>query len=430
MPDTVTILIIGTADTKADELLFLRDCVRRQQAAARVMDVGVLEGAPFAPDHANHEVAAAAGTTLAAIAASGDENSAMTAMARGAAALARRLHEAGDIDGVLVLGGTMGTDLALDVAAALPLGVPKMIVSTVAFSHLLPPERIAPDLMMTLWAGGLYGLNSICRSSLAQAAGAVVGACRARALAPPGSLSSARPMVAITSLGKSCLRYMVPLKPALEARGYEVAVFHCTGMGGRAFEAMCAERRFAAVLDLCAAEVGNEINGSVVTAGRGRLTAGGRAGLPQIGAPGGADMIDFQTWKPLPPQYGDRPYHAHNRLIASVTMTADERRALAREYAARLAQARGPAAFVMPLRGIQQWDQPGEPLHDPATLAAFSDELRRAFTPPLQLVEVDAHINDAAFADAVLAQFDAWVADGRIASGRPAAVAAGRHDAA
>lgn len=153
MPDTVTILIIGTADTKADELLFLRDCVERQQAAARVMDVGVLEGAPFAPDHANHEVAAAAGTTLAAIAAGGDENSAMTAMARGAAALARRLHGAGEIDGVLVLGGTMGTDLALDVAAALPLGVPKMIVSTVAFSHLLPPERIAPDLMMTLWAG-------------------------------------------------------------------------------------------------------------------------------------------------------------------------------------------------------------------------------------------------------------------------------------
>src|SRR5690606_6158751 len=141
-------------------------------------------------------------------------------------------YRRGQVHGVLALGGTMGTDLALDVTAALPLGMPKFIVSTVAYSHLIPPERLAPDLMMILWAGGLYGLNSICRSILSQAAGAVLGACRT--VVP---VQTQRPRVAVSSLGKSCLSYMVRLTPALEARGYEPVVFHCTGMGRRAPEA-------------------------------------------------------------------------------------------------------------------------------------------------------------------------------------------------
>ena len=150
--------------------------------------------------------------------------------------------------------------LALDVAAVLPLGVPKFIVSTIAYSHLLPPERIAPDLMMILWAGGLYGLNPICRAVLSQACGAVLGAAR-HGMKP----DSDRPLVGMTSLGSSCLKYMKHLKPELEKRGYDVAVFHSTGMGGRAFEAIAAQKGFAAVFDLCIQEVSNHHNGTVVT---------------------------------------------------------------------------------------------------------------------------------------------------------------------
>jgi uncharacterized protein (UPF0261 family) len=410
MPRPPRILVVGTADTKADELRYLSERVAAAGGVASTMDVGVLGAPPFPPDVRNDEVAAAAGTTLEAIAALGDENAAMARMAEGAVAIVRREHAAGRLDGVLALGGTMGTDLALDVCAALPLGVPKVVVSTVSFSHLLPPERIAPDLTMIGWPGGLYGLNATCRAALSQAAGAVVGACLA-AEPPAGD----RPSVAISSLGTSCLSYVRTLKPALEARGYEVAVFHCTGMGGRAMETLAAEGRFAAVLDLCLQELGNALAGSVVTAGDARLTAAGRRGVPQIVAPGAIDMIDLPSWRPLPEAYAGRPYHAHNRLIGSVTATADERRRVARAIGERLGAAAGPTAFVLPLRGVQQWDREGEPLRDPAGIAAFVDAARDAVRPPVERVEVDAHVNDAGFCGAVLGVFDRWVADGRVA---------------
>lgn len=404
-----SILLVGTVDTKADELLYMKSGIEAGGGRALVMDVGILGEPSFPPDVDKQAVAGAAGTTIEAIAALGDENAAMTKMAQGATRIALDLHAQGRVQGVLALGGTMGTDLALDVTAALPLGVPKFVVSTVAFSHLIPPERLAPDLMMILWAGGLYGLNGICRSILGQAAGAVLGACRSGE-----QERSERPMVAITSLGKSCLSYMVALKPALERRGFEVAVFHCTGMGGRAFESLAAQGRFVAVLDLCMQEVGNETHGSVVTAGADRLEAAGRRGVPQIVAPGGLDMIDMQAWQPLRPAYADRSYHAHNRLIASVLMNPQERRAAARSVCAKLAQAAGPVAFVLPTRGIEAWDRPGEPLNDPAGLQAFCEEVRGTMPPSVRFEEIDAHINDAAFSDTVLRIFDDWVAAGHI----------------
>ncbi len=408
------ILVVGTGDTKADELLFLSDRIAEAGGEAVMLDVSVLGDPPYAPAHDKHAVAAAAGTTIEAVSASGDENTAMTLMAQGASSLARRLQENGDIDAYLAIGGTMGTDLALDVASALPIGVPKVVVSTVAHSHLIPPERVAPDLTMMLWAGGLYGLNSICISVLAQAAGAVVGAAKT-AERPRRD----RPVVAISSLGKSCLAYMVQLKPALEERGYEAVVFHTTGMGGRALEAIAGQKGFAAVMDFSLQEVANHLSGSVVTSGADRLENAGRAGIPQIVAPGAIDMVDLPAWQPVPKAFGDRPYHAHNRLIASVTSDAEQRRAIARGIGDKLARATAPAAFILPRGGIQEWDKEGEPLHDPEALAAFLDEMRQAVRPPAELHEIDGHINDDAFVSTALAIFDRWVADGHIVPGRP-----------
>ena len=419
MNDRPRILLIGTGDTKADELLFMRERIAEAGGTAIMMDVSVLGDPPYAPEHDKHAVAAAAGTTIAAITASGDENSSMSLMARGAAQLGRKLAEAGEIDAMIAIGGTMGTDLALDVALALPLGMPKFIVSTIAFSHLLPPERIAADLMMILWAGGLYGLNGTCRSVLTQACGAVVGA--AKAAARP---ASERPVIAMTSLGKSCLTYMVDLKPALEQRGYEVVVFHTTGMGGRAMEAMAAQRRFAAVLDLSLQEVANLLTGSVVNSGADRLQNAGRAGIAQIIAPGAIDMVDFPSWQPLAPHLHDRPVHAHNRLLASATSRPEDRRRIARAIAERLAGAEAPVAFVLPTGGIQQWDQEGEALHDPEGLAAFLDEMRAAITANVEFHEIAGHINSAAFVATVLGIFDDWVARGIVPPGRPAQEAA------
>jgi uncharacterized protein (UPF0261 family) len=411
---TPDILLIGTCDTKADEILFIRSCIEGQGGRALIMDVGILGKPRFAPDFPNDTVANAADTTIPAIIALGDENLAMTKVAEGAVALTRRLYAEGRIQGMIALGGSMGTDLALDVAACLPIGVPKFIVSTIAFSHLLPPERIPADVMMILWSGGLYGLNSICRAALSQAAGAVVGAARA-VVKPSGTC----PKIGITSLGKSCLSYMVHLTPALEARGYEPVVFHATGMGGRAFADLAAQGEFVCVLDLCTQEVNNDLQGSVVTSGKSRLTAAGLAGVPQIVAPGATDMVDFPTWAGPAPKHADRPYHAHNRLIASVTTGPDDRRALARTMGEALATALAPVTVLLPLKGIQAWDQPGEPLHDPESLQAFTAAFRTAIRPPARLIELDAHINDPAFAAAVLAVLDDWAAQGVIPKGKP-----------
>jgi uncharacterized protein (UPF0261 family) len=408
------ILIIGTGDTKADELEFMRMKIAEAGGLPLMLDVSVLGDPPYRPDFDKHAVAAAGGSTIPEIIAMGDENSAMTVMAAGASALTRRLHDEGRIDGVIALGGTMGTDLALDVALALPLGVPKFVVSTIAYSHLVPPERIATDLMMILWAGGLYGLNSTCRAVLSQACGAVVGA--ARAAERP---DLRRPIVAISSLGKSCLTYMVPLKPELERRGYEVVIFHTTGMGGRALEAIAAQRGFAAVLDFSLQELANHLSGSVVTSGADRLENAGRAGVPQIVAPGAIDMVDFPTWQPVPRQFDGRPYHAHNRLLSSVTSDGEGRRAIARAIGAKLATAAGPTAFILPAGGIQQWDQEGEPLHEPAATAAFVDEMRGCVPGNVVFREIPGHINGSAFVAAALDIFDRWAAEGIIAPGVP-----------
>ncbi len=409
-----TVLLVGTADTKSDEIAYLQQRVHALGAQPLTMDVGVLAAGHAPVDIANTEVAAAAGTTLQAVVDSGDENTAMTWMAQGAAAIAARLHAEARIQGFLALGGSMGTDLAFDVAAALPLGVPKVVISTIAYSHLIPPERITPDLIMVLWAGGLYGLNSLCQSALAQGAGAVVGAMQA---AQPPRLD--RPLVGMTSLGKSCLAYMVRLKPALERRGYEVAVFHTTGMGGRAFEALARAGRFCAVMDFSLQELANHLGGSVVTSGPDRLTGAGASGTPQLVAPGAVDMVDFPAWQPVPAALQGRAVHVHNRLIASATSAPPLRRQIAAAIGERLAAAKGPVTLLLPTRGIEQWDQPGEPLHDPEGLQAFLAAMRTNIAGATRLVELDAHINDEAFATAALAQFDRWVADGVVPAGRP-----------
>lgn len=404
-----TILIVGTYDTKDDELNYMAERINSQGGGVLTMDVSVL-GDPSAPcDYSKHDVAGAADSSIQAAIESGDENTAMQIMARGASTLAARLFADGKFDGLVILGGTMGTDLALDLCQALPMGVPKYVVSTVSFSPIIPPERLSADIQMILWAGGLYGLNSVCKASLSQAAGAVLGA--ARAVEPP---SDDRPIVGMTSLGSSCLKYMKLLKPALEQRGFEVAIFHATGMGGMAYESLAAQGKFCCVMDFALPELGNLLAGSVINGGSQRMLNAGRAGIPQIIAPGCFDLIDFAGWQDIPERYRDRPFHEHNRLIKSSALNAEERRESAREVAARLTQSTTPAHFIMPLQGIEEWDKEGDVAHDPEGLAAFTDEVRKVMKAPIGYSEVDAHINDAAFADKALEIFDTWVADGTV----------------
>lgn len=405
MSNMKTILVVGTYDTKDEELLYLADVIRGQGGAVYSMDVSVL-GDPSCPtDVSKHDVAAAGGHTIREAIDSGDENIAMQIMAKGAAAKARALHQDGLIDGVIVLGGSMGTDLALDLCAALPIGVPKYVVSTVAFSPIMPPDRMAADIQMILWAGGLYGLNSVCKASLSQAAGAVLGAARAVEIA-----ARDRPLIGMTSFGKSVLRYMVTLKPALEARGFEVAVFHATGMGGRAFEALAAEGAFACVFDFAPQEVSNHMFGGL-SAGADRMTSAGLNGVPQIIAPGCYDLVDLVGWQAVPARFSDRPKHAHNRLLTSIVLNSAERRQVAKVMCNKLATATAAVQFLLPQGGANEWDRPGAELHDAAGMAAFCDEIVAACPANVVLDVLPCHINDAEFCARVLEVFDGWVAD-------------------
>ncbi len=403
-----TILVAGTYDTKDDELHYLSDVIRAQGGKVLSMDVSVL-GDPSQPtDVSKHDVAEAGGSSIQEAIDSGDENTAMQIMARGSAAKALELYRAGQIDGVIVLGGTMGTDLALDLCAALPIGVPKYVVSTVSFSPLIPPERLPADVQMILWAGGLYGLNSICQASLSQAAGAVLGA--ARAVEPP---KRERPLIGMTSFGKTVLRYMVALKPALEERGFEVAVFHATGMGGRAFESLAAEGAFAAVFDFAPQEVSNHLFGGL-SAGADRMTNAGQAGIPQLVAPGCYDLVDYVGWQEAPAALQGREAHAHNRLLTSAMLNAQERRSVASTICNKLSVAQAPVAFLLPEQGCNEWDRPGGPLHDADGLKAFADEVTTKCPANVKLNVMDCHINDPAFTDRALEIFDQWLADGTI----------------
>ena len=404
-----TILIVGTYDTKNDELEYMAARIRALSGGVMTMDISIL-GDPEQPtDVTKHQVAEAGGQTIAALIDQGGESVAMQAMADGASALASSLYAAGKFDGVVILGGSMGTDAALDICQALPLGVPKYVVSTVAFSPIIPAARLSADIQMILWAGGLYGLNPVCKASLSQAAGAVLGA--ARTVEMP---ANTRPMVGMTSLGSSCLKYMKLLKPALEERGFDVAIFHATGMGGMAYESIARAGGFACVMDFALPELGNLMAGSVINGGEDRMLNAGASGIPQIIAPGCLDLIDFAGWQEIPDRYKDRPFHPHNRLIVSSGLNAEERRDTAREIAKRLRASDTPAHVILTNKGIEEWDKEGGPAHDPEAFDAFCDEMRAVMTDPIVFTELDCHINDQAFADKALEIFDNWISDGTI----------------
>lgn len=409
MSGAKTILVIGTYDTKDDELDFLKSVIQDQGGQVLTMDVSVL-GAPSKPtDYSKHDVAKEAGSTIKDAINSGDENHAMQIMAESASQLTLRLYREGKFDGMIVLGGTMGTDLALDVALALPLGVPKYIVSTVAFSPLIPAERLAADIQMILWAGGLYGLNSVCKASLSQAAGAVLGA--AKAAQKP---NFNKPLIGMTSLGTSALKYVIPLKPALEERGFEVAVFHATGMGGRAFENLAAQGAFACVFDFCTQELGNHVNGSNISAGADRLTNAGQYGTPQIVAPGCYDLVDVVGWQPLAGHWDKHLKHQHNRLLTSIVLKKDEIKKVAAAHAEQLAKAKGAVAMILPEQGLGEWDRKGADLHNPESLVAFLDAVEAALPEHIETHRIPCHINDDAFAEKALKIFDDWCADGKV----------------
>ncbi len=295
----------------------------------------------------------------------------------------------------------MGTSLALVVMNELPLGLPKVILSTVAYSPAINPEMLCGDIIMLPWLAGLWGLNKMARRVLEQAAATIVATVEAY---EPQPLNEKK-LLGATSLGQTASKYLQYLKPALEGRGYEVAVFHATGMGSRAFEKAIMQGLFEAVLDLqVGKELLNFVCGSVVSSGPHRLESAGKLGIPQIVAPGNIQSFLWAATQPLPRRFKNRFIHEHNSLFTVISSIAEEKRAAGKLMAEKLNMATGPTAVVLPLQSASLISKTS--YSDLRGLQAFRNALKRNIKPEVKILEIDADINDPAFSDGVLTLFD------------------------
>jgi uncharacterized protein (UPF0261 family) len=398
-----TVLLLGTLDTKAEENAYLRERLRLGGVDVLLADVGTLEPAGVEPDIPREEVARATGADLAALAAARDRGAAIGAMADAAAALARRLHGEGRIDGVLAAGGSGNTAIATRAMQALPVGVPKLMVSTVAAGNTVDYMG-GSDVTLMASVTDVAGVNSISARILANAAAAMAGMVQA----PAPRTTDERPLIGASMFGVTtpCVTHA---REDLEARGYEVLVFHATGTGGRAMEALAEGGYLRGLLDITTTELCDDLVGGVLSAGPDRLEAAGRLGLPQVVSVGALDMVNFGARDTVPPQFSDRNLYVHNPSVTLMRTTAEESAELGRRIARKLSAATGPVALFLPLRGVSMIDAEGQPFHDPEADAALFAALREGLGENVELIELDCHVNDPEFATAMADKLDAFV---------------------
>jgi uncharacterized protein (UPF0261 family) len=395
-----TVLLAGTLDTKGAEYAYVRDRIRQRGVDVLVMDLGVLGEPPFPPDVRAAEVAGAGGADLAALRAAGDRGPAIEAMLRGAAALVPRLHAEGRIHGVLGLGGGGGTAMVTAAMRALPVGVPKLMVSTLASGNTAQYVDVT-DITLMPSVVDIAGLNPLSRRILANAAAAICGMVEQAPIETAPAGAPARPLLAATMFGVTT-PCVTAARQQLEAAGYDVLVFHATGTGGRAMERLVDSGYIAGVLDVTTTEWCDEVVGGVLTAGPDRHGAAARARVPQVVSAGALDMVNFHGADTVPEAFRGRTLYRHTPSVTLMRTTADECREIARRIAAQLNRATAPVTVVLPLGGVSMIDAPGKPFHDPDADRALFDALRGALDPRVRVVEVDAHVNDPAFADVLV----------------------------
>jgi uncharacterized protein (UPF0261 family) len=392
-----TVVLVGTLDTKGDEYAFLRERLRAAGIDTLLVDVGT-QGPPRAePDVSREQVAAAGGLDLAALT---DRGAAVQAMCAAAPVVVRRLFDEGRCQGVLAAGGSGGTAIATAAMRALPVGVPKVAVSTMASGDTSGYVDVS-DVALLPAVTDVAGLNSISAGVLARAAAAMAG----MVTMTPVDLGEARPVVAATMFGVTTPA-VTAARAELERRGYEVLVFHATGTGGRAMESLVEAGLVAGVLDVTTTELADDLVGGVLSAGPHRLEAAGRRGVPQVVSLGALDMVNFGPRDSVPARFAGRTLYVHNPGVTLMRTTPEECAELGRRLGARLSAATGPVALFVPLRGISAIAGEGGPFFDPVADAALLTGLRATLAASVEVHEIDAHINDEAFATAMAARLD------------------------
>ena len=407
----MSVVIVGTLDTKGAEIGFARDVLQAQGVDVHLVDTGVVGEPGIEPDTTASEVAEAAGTTLEALREDADRGEAMEAMGEGATVIAERMHDAGDLDGIMGLGGSGNTSIATTAMRALPVGVPKLMVSTMA-SGDTEPYVGARDIMMLYSVADIEGLNQLSRQVIANAALAMVGMVSNE----PDVAVEDRPTIGITMFGVTtpCAK---AARAWLEDRGYETIVFHATGTGGRAMESLIEEGVIDGVLDITTTEWADELVGGVLSAGPDRLDAAGKAGIPQVVSTGALDMVNFGPRESVPESFEGRLFHVHNPQVTLMRTTPEENAELGGIIGEKLTVATGPTALALPLGGVSMLDVEGEDFHDPEADAALFDALRATVGDDVELLERETDINDEAFAEAMAERLDDYMRAAGLAPG-------------
>ena len=389
-----TIALIGTLDTKGEEFAFLRERIQNAGLGTIVIDVGVLGNPFFEPDFSQAEVTAAANEDLGALQSERDRGRSVSAMALGATAIVRRLFAQQAIHGVVSLGGSAGTTIATAAMRVLPFGFPKLMVSTVASGDTRPYVGTR-DICMMPSVVDIAGLNHVSRRILSNAAAAICG----MVAAEPGSAAGDKPAIAATMFGVTT-PCVTTARRMLEDRGYEVLVFHATGIGGSAMEQLIDDGAFQGVLDITTTELADELVGGVMSAGPHRLEAAGRKGIPQLVCPGAIDMVNFGPVESVPVQFSHRNLYRHNPTVTLMRTTPEECAEIGARTALKLNRASAPVTVLIPLQGVSAIDKPGGPFYSQAALDAYRIALNDGLNPNVRLIELDAHINDDRFARA------------------------------
>ncbi|GAB3670014.1 Tm-1-like ATP-binding domain-containing protein [Halopiger thermotolerans] len=403
----MSVVIIGTLDTKAEEIGFARDVLEAQGVDVHVVDAGVMgePGPMVKPETPASEVAEAAGTTLEHLREEADRGEAMEAMGEGAAAIAEELHDDDVLDGVLGLGGSGNTSIATTAMRALPVGVPKLMISTMA-SGDTEPYVGSRDIAMLYSVADIEGLNQLSRRIIANGTLAMVG----MVTNDPDVDVEDRPTIGITMFGVTtpCVQ---TAREILEEKGYETIVFHATGTGGRAMESLVEEGVIDGVLDVTTTEWADELVGGVLSAGPDRLEAAGDEGIPQVVSTGALDMVNFGPRDSVPEEFEGRQFHIHNPQVTLMRTTPEENAELGEIIAEKLNAATGPTALALPLEGVSAIDVEGEDFHDPEADDALFDALRSTLDDDVELLERETDINDEAFAETLAETLDEYMRD-------------------
>lgn len=394
----MAVVLVGTLDTKGIEFAFVRDQLHRAGLETIVMDAGLLGQPAFASDIPPEQIYSSAGTSLEQLRRQRDRGKTIESAAAGVSRIVADLHHQGRVDGILSLGGSAGTTIGTAAMRALPFGVPKLMVSTLASGQVKPWVGVR-DILMLNSVVDISGINRISRQVLTNAAQAMIGMVRGRALADaPTDATVSKRLLTATMFGVTtpCVEMA---RKKFEAEGFEVLVFHATGTGGMTMESFIADGMIAGVFDLTTTELADELVGGILTAGRDRLTAAALHGVPQVISLGALDMVNFGPPETVPEKFQGRRFYQHNPSVTLMRTTPEENDKLGKEIAEKASAAKGPTAVLIPRKGVSAIDREGQPFWWPEADAALFQSLRNWVAPQVELLDLDLHINDPEFAE-------------------------------